>query len=380
MTLTTNKSAATGAELAITARAVVSREFVLNVNFTAAPGITILFGPSGAGKTTALDCVAGLRTPDDGHIAVGGRVLFDRAQRVNVPVRRRNIGYVLQTLALFPHLDVENNVGYGLARLDKSERARRVDAILESFRIAHLRRRKPGDLSGGEKQRVALARALVTDPVVLLLDEPLSALDAPTRSRLTDDLRAWNDAHGVPMLYVTHSRDEVFALGERVVVLEKGRVLAEGAPQDVLIAPRHELLARLSGVENLFDGEVLALHEGRGTMTCRLVDAVGTGAVHLEVPLARLPPGAAVRVAVRAGDILLATAAPEGLSARNVLPGRVVSLTRRGVKTIAQVDCGVLFEVHLTPGAQEGLGLTPGREVWVIVKTYSCHLLRGAQP
>ncbi len=354
----------------------MNREFTLDVSLEVPAGIAILFGASGVGKTTVLDCVAGLRRPDTGYIAVGERVLFDSARQIDVPVPRRNVGYVLQDLALFPHLRVENNVGYGLARLDAAERRRRVDALLEAFRISALRRRKPGEISGGERQRVALARALVTDPCGLLLDEPLNALDAPTRSRLIDDLRTWNDAHRVPVLYVTHTRDEVFALGERVVVLEHGRVVAQGTPQDVLAAPRHELTAELAGVENLFDGVVTALHEPQGTMTCRLLDAVGSGAVELDVPLARLETGARVRVAVRAGDILLATAAPQGLSARNILPGRLVGLTRRDVTVVAQVDCGVLFEVHLTPGAQRELELASGVPVWLILKTYSCHLLR----
>ncbi len=364
------------AVLSLGLRACVNREFTLDISFEVPAGITILFGPSGAGKTTVLDCVAGLRRPDAGSIAIGERVLFDAARQIDVPVPQRNVGYVLQDLALFPHLRVEDNVSYGLARLAAAERNRRVDRVLEAFRIFPLRRRKPGELSGGERQRVALARALVTDPCVLLLDEPLSGLDAPTRSRLIDDLRAWNDAHHVPVLYVTHTREEVFALGEQVVVLEQGRVLAQGAPYDVLAAPRQELTAELAGVENLFAGVVTAIHEPQGTMTCRLLDAVGSGSVELDVPLARLEAGAHVRVAVHAGDILLATAAPQGLSARNVLPGRLVGITRRDITVVAQVDCGVLFEVHLTPAAQQALALTPGCPVWVIVKTYSCHLLR----
>src|SRR5579862_1444689 len=187
-------------------------EFTLEVEFAAAPGFTILFGPSGAGKTTLLDCVAGLTTPDAGHIAVGDRVLFDSAQRIDIPVAKRRIGYVFQDLALFPHLTVERNVQYGLAHLAQSERASKTSAILEAFRIPHLARRYPREISGGESQRVALARTLVTDPSVLLLDEPLAALDAMAKARIIDDLRQWNQVHRIPILYVTHSREEVFAL------------------------------------------------------------------------------------------------------------------------------------------------------------------------
>ncbi len=192
--------------------------FELAAEFAAAAGITILFGRSGSGKTTILSCVAGLLAPDAGRIAVGSRVLFDREQRLDVPVVRRNVGYVFQDLALFPHLTAEQNVAYGLGRLAAGERRRQVQAMLEQFRIAHLAGRKPAELSGGERQRVALARSLVIEPQVLLLDEPLAALDLPTQSQLIADLRRWNREHQIPILYVTHSQREVFALGERVVV------------------------------------------------------------------------------------------------------------------------------------------------------------------
>ena len=223
------------------------RDFTLDITFTVAPGITIVFGPSGAGKTTLLDCIAGLTLPDLGKIKVGDRILFN--DQTNLPPQRRNIGYVFQDLALFPHLTVGKNVEYGLSG---SERRQKADAILESFRITHLRERKPKEISGGERQRVALGRALVTDPCVLLLDEPLAALDAATKSKIIDDLRAWNTAHSIPILYITHNREEVFALGDRVLVLENGRIIADGTPHGVMAAPRRESLAQLIGFENIF--------------------------------------------------------------------------------------------------------------------------------
>jgi len=206
------------------------RDFTLDITSAIAPGITIIFGPSGAGKTTLLDCVAGLTTPDSGKVVIGDRVLFDHARAISLPVQNRKVGYVFQDLALFPHLTVGNNVEYGLAGISGSERRKKSDAVLESFRIPHLRNRKPKEISGGERQRVALARALVTDPCVLMLDEPLAALDAATKSKIMDDLRAWNAAHGIPILYVTHNREEVFALGDRVLVVENGRIIADGTP------------------------------------------------------------------------------------------------------------------------------------------------------
>jgi molybdate transport system ATP-binding protein len=361
-------------------------DFALDVDFHAGPGFTIVFGASGAGKTTLLDCIAGLIEPDSGRIAIGDQILFDAAERIHLPVEKRNIGYVFQDLALFPHLTVEENVEYGLSHLPPAERNQRTAAILAAFRVPHLARTRPGKISGGERQRVALARALVTDPVVLLLDEPLAALDAATKSRIIDDLRAWNEAHRIPILYVTHSREEVFALGENALVLDRGRILAEGTPHEVLSAPRQETVAHLAGFENILDATVESLHADRGTMTCLLHQGESRDPegrmplqperVALETPLVRAEPGSSLRVGIRAGDILLAIIPPVGLSARNVIPGAVISIERRDVMISARVNCGVELEVHLTLAARESLCLEPGREVWLVIKTHSCHLMQ----
>jgi molybdate transport system ATP-binding protein len=347
------------------------KSFRLDVDFAAKPGITVLFGASGAGKTTLLDCLAGLIVPDAGQIVVGERALFDSETRVSVPVPARRVGYVFQDLALFPHLSVERNVQYGLAHLGRRERQERSDRILDSFHISSLKKRRPAEISGGERQRVALARTLVTDPCLLLLDEPLSGLDAQTKAKIVDDLRSWNEAHRVPVLYVTHTREEVFALGDRVIVLEEGRVLAQGTPHEVIRAPRRETVAQLAGIENVFDATVVAAHLDRGTMTCELAGS----SVQLETPLVRAEVGSPLKVGISAGDILLATVQPVGLSARNVLAGTVLSLAQRDVIVVADLDCGVQMEVHLTLAARDSLALTPGRPVWLIIKTHSCHLM-----
>jgi molybdate transport system ATP-binding protein len=352
------------------------REFSLDVDFVAAPGFTILFGASGSGKTTLLDCVAGLTTPDAGRIAVGERALFDANTRVDVPVAKRGVGYVLQDLALFPHLTVEQNAEYGLAHLPRAARRERVAAMLREFRIEHLRRQRPAEISGGERQRVALARALVTDPCVLLLDEPLAALDGATKAKIIDDLRRWNEAHRIPILYVTHSREEVLALGERVLVMEQGHIIAQGTPHEVLSAPLQETVAQLAGFENIFDATVWLVHEDRGTMTCRLPADKPGQFVLLETPLIRAEMGCHVRVGIRAGDILLAIVKPEGLSARNIIAGQIVSVERRDMIISARVDCGVEMEVHLTLAARDALQLEAGRAVWLVIKTHSCHLMQ----
>ena len=348
--------------------------FALEVELSATPGFTILFGPSGAGKTTLLDCVAGLLQPDSGRISIGDRVLFDSSQRINLATEKRRVGYVLQDLALFPHMNVEQNVSYALDHLPRAESSRRVHDMLRAFRIETLAQRNARELSGGEGQRAALARTLVSDPAVLLLDEPLAAIDAPTKAQIIQDLREWNRDHRIPILYVTHSREEVFALGDRVIVLDRGRIVAQGTPHEVISAPLQETVAQLTGFENIFDCVVEAVRPERGTMTCRISGKVGP--VLLETPLVRGGVGSSLRIGIRAGDILLATSAPVGLSARNVIPGRIDSLEQRDVIVSARVKCRVEMEVHLTLAARDSLQLAPGKEVWLVIKTHSCHLMQ----
>jgi len=309
-------------------------------------------------------------------MAIGGDIWFDSVRRTNLAVAKRRLGYVFQDLALFPHLTVEQNVQYGLAHLPQAERRERVSAILRAFRVSHLAQRSVREISGGESQRTALARTLVTDPSVLLLDEPLAALDAATKAKIIDDLREWNRAHRIPILYVTHSREEVFALGERVLVLDAGRIVAQGTPHEVVMAPLQETVAQLVGFENTFDATVEAVHPERGTMRVALATTGQTGPVLLETPLVLAGVGSALRVGIRAGDILLATSLPQGLSARNVIPGRILSLQQRDVIVSARVFCRVEMEVHLTLAARDSLQLAPGREVWLVIKTHSCHLMR----
>jgi len=344
----------------------------LDVQLKISAGFTILFGPSGAGKTTVLDCIAGLQEPDSGRIAVADVSLFDSEKAVDLPARDRHVGYLFQTLALFPHMTVRQNIEYGLAHASPSERHARSSEIAESFGIAGLFDRRPAKISGGERQRVALARALVTRPRALLLDEPLTALDAVTKGRILDDLRRWNDRHAVPILYVTHQREEVHALGNRVMVLDAGKLIADGTPHEVLSHPQFESVAQLAGFENIVECSVVGAHPEDGTMTCRVA---GTG-VSLEVPLSRVDTARPVRVGIRAGDILVATSRPQGLSARNVIPGTIVWLRQQDVTVIAEVDCGIRIVVHLTLGARDSLGLVAGKQLWLVIKTYSCHILQ----
>ncbi len=374
-------------------------QFQLECSFTAQNEVVVLFGASGSGKTSVLDCIAGFRTPRRGHIALGDRTVFSTDSGVNLPVRQRRVGYLSQQLALFPHLSVRQNVEYGLLDLPHPERDLRVEAILQHFHIASLAARRPAGISGGEQQRVALARTLVCEPELLLLDEPLSALDLRLKSLLLEALFEWQREHAVPLLYVTHDQSEAYSLSRRVLVLEMGRVIADGEPHRIFNAPISRERAILSGYENLFDAMVEETHPALGTMTCRVA---GTD-LFLESPLANKAEGEAACLALRAGDILVAVARPSGISARNVLQGRIRTIedragmvelrvlcaagkqdeaARSGVNEAASEDAvnaarATEFRVHITRGALQNLGLQPGQAVWLIIKTHSIQFLRS---
>jgi molybdate transport system ATP-binding protein len=347
--------------------------FTLDVDFGAPPGVTILFGASGAGKSQTLRAIAGLARPDEGRISVGGEVFFDSARGVDLPVRLRRAGYVFQNLALFPHMTALENVEFGAAEPGRRGRRAKALELLERFGVAHAAGRRPRAVSGGEAQRVALARALAGEPRLLLLDEPLSALDEPVKLDIITALKELNQSLRLPILYVTHSRDEALSLGERALVFERGRVVASGEPHEVFRQPTRASVARLTGVENVFEGTVLSRSEAAGTMLVEL--GAGTEMCRVEVPLGRTRVGAPVTVAVRSGDILLATDEPRGLSARNLLRGRVERVERRAEQTLVHVRSGVSWAASVTHQSVRDLSLEAGAHVWLAFKTFSCSVL-----
>lgn len=340
--------------------------FVLQVQLEIPPGITMLFGHSGAGKTTLLNCIAGLSKPDAGTIAMDGQHWFD--QRTNLSPQQRQVGYQMQDLALFPHMTAEQNIRYGLAGVPAQQQHDRVSQASRAFKIGDLLQRRPRQMSGGEQQRVGLARALVRMPKVLLLDEPLSSLDPAIKTAIMDDLRAWIGVHQIPVLYVTHSREEVFSLAERVISLERGQVTGIGTPREVFSGHRHESIANWLGVENVFEGRIIERHS-QGTVLA------ATGNLEIEVSGSGASEGH-VRFGVSAKDILLATKKPDAISARNILQGRVVEVQLREVEPTVIVDCcGTRFVSQVTPQSIASLDLKPGREVWVIFKTHSAFVI-----
>lgn len=348
--------------------------FALQAEFDAPPGITILFGPSGSGKTTTIKAIAGIIHPDEGHISINGHTLFDSAQGINVPIRERGTGLVFQNLALFPHMSALGNVEFATSGLSRPERRRRALELMQRLRIAHTAERRPHEVSGGEAQRVALARALASEPRVLLLDEPLSAIDEATKQDIINDLKMINRDLSLPVIYVTHNRDEAVMLGDYLIVYEDGQVVAAGEPLEIFGAPVVGSVARLTGVENLFEGVVLQRDAGAGgTMTVRISDE--GGACELDVPLGKVDEGERVMVAIRSGDILLATEELRSTSARNILLGEITAIEERGARSIVRVKSGVTLVTSVTWQAVSELKLEMGQQIWLAIKTNSCYLI-----
>lgn len=333
---------------------------------TEGPAITVIFGPSGAGKTTILRAVAGLERPDRGFIRSRGETWFDGASGVFVPPQRRSVGFVFQDYALFPHVSVADNVGFGLRGLSRSVRATRVEGLLARLELTDLADRAPRTLSGGEQQRVALARAIAREPRLLLLDEPLAALDAPRREALRRDLRAILRAAGVETLLVTHDRTEALALGDRIVVVDEGRVRQAGDVAEVFSRPADLDVARIVGVETVIEGLVEGVDDGLAT--------VSIGTAHV-LAVARSPVGRRVAVCIRSEDVTLERGETAQSSARNRLPARVIDTERDGPLVRVTLDCGFVLTAVVTPHSSEALGLSDGATVTAVLKAPAIHLV-----
>jgi molybdate transport system ATP-binding protein len=327
--------------------------------------VTVLFGPSGSGKTTVLRCLAGLDRPDEGLIRFGKDVWFDSARRIQLAPQQRAVGYLFQEYALFPHFTVAGNVAYGLGGLARSEKRRRVEEMLTLFGLAGLGNRYPAQISGGEQQRAALARALARRPRLLLLDEPLSALDAPTREPLRRELKRLLAALTVPVLLVTHDRIEARALGDAVVVMDGGGVRQSGPIQEVFDRPDSAAVARIVGVETVEPAQVLDVKGDRATATVGPVRLVAT---------APKRDAAALHVCLRAEDVRLERG-DSGGAEENRLPGRVVSVVREGPVVRVVVDCGFPLAAVVGPPHNREGGFREGEAVTAVVRAEAVRLV-----
>jgi len=332
----------------------------LEIPLDAAP-ITVLFGESGAGKTTLLRCIAGLDRPDQGTIRFRGEVWN------GLSPQERRVGFLFQEYALFPHLSVGRNIAHGLRGPDRDRRVRDVAALA---RVEDLLGRRPSELSGGQRQRVALARALAPSPRLLLLDEPLSALDAPSRAELQIELRRVLEEQRIPAIVVTHDRVEALALGDRLAVLTAGEVRQFGRVAEVFASPADAAVARVVGTENVAPALILKRADGLATIS------IGS------VELLALDPGGSEQDAfalIRAEDVLLEPPGPGETSARNELPGVVVSVTPEGPLVRVVLDCGFRLVALVTRHSAERFGLAPSKRVSALIKAPAVRLVPRAR-
>lgn len=340
-------------------------DFTLDAAFAGSSGITALFGPSGAGKTTLIDLIAGIRRPDRGSIRVGGRTLVDTAAGIFVAPHRRRIGLVFQDARLFPHLTVRRNLLYGRAFAPRPERRIALEPVVEALGIGHLMDRRPAGLSGGERQRVAFGRALLASPRLLLMDEPLAALDTARKAEILPLIERMRDEFGIPIVYVSHAVEEIARLADHVVALDGGRVAAAGPPNAVLHAPpaggdgRFRIASVLEGELGPVDEDWLLTPVAHPAGTVWLTGRVG-------------PPGRRVRVVIRGTDVALASRVPEDITIRTRLSG-VVAAVAAGDGPLATVEValpgGGTLAAIVTRKALHDLSIAVGTTVTALVKT-----------
>ncbi len=348
--------------------------FALDVAFALPkPGVTALFGVSGAGKTTIVNAIAGTFRPREGRIVINGRTVLDTSAGIFVPPEQRRTGYVFQDAKLFPHMSVHDNLLFGRRRAAAPASNDEVDSVIELLGLSHLLQRRPQALSGGEKGRVALGRALLSSPEILLLDEPLAALDAQRRAEILPYLERLRDTARLPMLLVSHALDEVARLSDDIVVLQSGTVAAQGSVFDILTGLELPALAGAPPVGAIVPA-VLGAHLENGL--ARLDFAGGTLFV---AGLKTAPIGTPLRVRVRAEEIMLALPpAPTGLSANNILPAHILAIGGSGDSHAdVQLDCGggTRMVARITRASVASLGLQPGLPVFAIIKSMAVDAL-----
>jgi molybdate transport system ATP-binding protein len=341
--------------------------FVLEAAFASGPGVTALFGRSGAGKSTVLNLIAGLARPQSGRISVAKRTLYDSAAGIELAPHLRRVGYVFQEGRLLPHLTVRHNLLYGNFFSKNNNHVLRLDQAVQLLGLAHLLERRPAALSGGEKQRVAIGRALLANPEVLLLDEPLASLDAPRKAEILYYVERLRDEVRIPIVYVSHSLEEVVRLADSMVLMSEGRVLGTGSVREM--TSRVELRPYLGRHEG---GAVIEARVANQDLESGLARLEFSGGA-LEIPDVEALPGEQVRIRVRARDVSIALARPVGLSIRNVLAGTVVELARdEGSSLDVRLDLhGTALLARITRKSASDLGLRPGLPVFALIKAVS---------
>lgn len=341
--------------------------FRLDAAFELNHTVTSLFGPSGGGKTTVLRVVAGLLPPEEGVVQLGQRTLVDTTRRVFLAPEKRHVGVVFQNLRLFPHLSVEGNLRYGARFGRGGKREVRFERVVEVLEIGGLLKRHPKSLSGGERQRVALGRALLSDPELLLMDEPLAALDEALKARILAYLERVIQEWNIPTVFVTHSQAEVRRLADWVIVMENGRVVSSGTPEEGLSRPEPLGWKNSMGPVNLLRVEYVAFHQNH--VHGRVGDQM------FYIPAESPPKGSPLLVAFQPADVALARADVQGLSVRNHIRGHVCQVVPVGQAVFVAIDIGQIFWAEVTQEAAAELEIRPGSEVTCLLKAYKLRLV-----
>jgi molybdate transport system ATP-binding protein len=343
--------------------------FDLDIDASFDSRITAIFGPSGSGKTTLLDAVAGLRRIVDGEITIDGRTLYSSVRRINLPPQQRGVGYVPQEGALFPHLSVRKNILFGAER-GYTNNSIKTNHVLNVLEIGHLLDRPVTNVSGGEAQRVALARAILSQPELLLLDEPLAALDIGLKEKILPYLGRVRDEFQIPMIYVTHNLAEVLTLADWVLMIKEGKLITQGVPREALRSSHAILQIPEDQFENVFTVAVVESDREAGRTRVRL-----SSGEELFIPYFQHSSGRPLQIRISADDIIIATRNPEGISAGNVLPGAIRTIDFIDGQALLTVLAGEDFYVRLTAAAVSRLALREESQVFLVMKTRSFHLL-----
>ncbi|SES33827.1 molybdate transport system ATP-binding protein [Tranquillimonas rosea] len=340
--------------------------FALDVAFTAPDGVTALFGRSGSGKTSVVNAVAGLLRPDAGRVVARGEALVDTGARLWRAPHRRRIGYVFQEARLFPHLSVRQNLLYGRWFARHGGDGPEFDHVVDLLGLAPLLSRRPATLSGGERQRVSIGRAILSRPRLLLMDEPLAALDEARRAEILPYLERVRDEAGIPILYVSHSVSEVARLATTVIVLDEGRVLRAGAAEDVLSDPFSAASAGIRGVGAVITGRIDTHHSDGLT-------ELSTSSAQIFLPRVAAAVGAEIRVRIEAQDVTLSLTRPEGISALNILPCEITDIRRgEGPGVLVRLRSGAdTLLARITQRSAERMGLARGTACHAVIKTVS---------